>query len=421
MKILMQNSIFFPKVIGGAEIVTHLVGNELRRRGWRADAVGTTGVRGGPSLVSTHPTEDGLGTVFEAPSHGLCDIYGQDGVPDQPGFLVRGLHHFYSISSRRWSKIFTEILEQSKPDIVHTNNLVGMTPTIWAAANKKGIPVVHTLHDYHLLCPRTTLLRSDKSNCENPALPCRVLSKLKMRQTHQVEVVTAPSQFVLDRHLEAGGFSKARSLVVPNACEYLPPIVPERHSGGPIRGIFLCQLDEHKGILVLLDAIKGLFADSRWDKLRFDFAGAGPFEETVRNFCNSHPDRALFHGVVKGQQKFDLLAKANFQVVPSVWNDNFPLSILDGFSWGIPVIGTNRGGIPEVIRHEQDGLIIQPQSNELAQAMGKYLESEDLRKQHGSSARKRAENLTLGCQVDRFQDIYSSLCHNRNDLREISS
>ena len=417
----MQNSIFFPKVIGGAEIATHLVGNELRRRGWAADAVGTTGIRGGKPEITTHPTEDGLGTVFEAPSHGLCDIYGEDGVPPQPGFVVRGLHHFASISSSRWQNIFLEILEQSRPDIVHTNNLVGMTPSIWKAASKKGIPVVHTLHDYHLLCPRTTLLRSDKSNCENPPIPCRVLSKLKMRQTHQVDVVTAPSQFVLDRHLEAGGFSTARSQVVPNACEYLPPHVPKRPSNGPVRGLFLGQLDEHKGILILMDALQKIFAGSQADQLKFDFAGAGPCEESVRNFCNSHPSRAFFHGVVKGQQKFDLLAKASFQVVPSVWNDNFPLSILDGFSWGIPVIGTNRGGIPEVIRHGRDGMIIQPNSPELAGAMEKYLESPELRLEHGISARKRAENLTLDCQVDRFQALYSSLNVNRDDLRENSS
>jgi len=191
---------------------------ELRQRGLAVDAVATTGQRGSARSFSTRPTADDLGTVFEAPSHGFCDIYEKDGLPPQSGILTRGLHHFASISSSRWRSIFLDILNQSQPDIVHTNTIVGMTPTIWDAAHSRGIPVVHTLRDYHLLCPRTTLLHSDNTDCETPPIACRILAALKIRQTHKVAVVTAPSRFVLDRHLKAGGFNQADDQVVPNAC-----------------------------------------------------------------------------------------------------------------------------------------------------------------------------------------------------------
>ncbi len=409
MKILLQNSVFFPNVIGGAELSSHLLGQELRQRGLSVDAVATTGRRGGERRLTTRPTADGLGRVFEAPSHGFWHIYENDGLPPQPNVLVRALHHFSSVSSGRWRALMGEVLDQVKPQVVHTNTIVGMTPTIWAAAHERGVPVVHTLRDYHLLCPRTTLLRSDNTDCENPPVPCRVLAGLKLRQTHQVAVITAPSRFVLDRHLQAGGFAAARPVVVPNACEHLPALIPDRPQEGPVRGLYLGQLDDHKGLALLLAALEQVMPRPEAAALCFDFAGSGPAEDRVRDFCRRYPDRAQYHGVVKGQVKFDLLARASFQVVPSVWNDNFPRSILDGFSWGIPVIGTCRGGIPEVIRHEQDGLIIQPEAEALAQAMALYVADPELRQRHGASARGRAETYTLDHQVNMFQEIYQTL------------
>jgi glycosyltransferase involved in cell wall biosynthesis len=409
MKILLQNSVFFPNVIGGAEMSSHLLGQELRKRGVAVDSVATTGRRGGGRELTTRPTADGRGRIFEAPCHGFWHIYENDGLPAQPNILVRGLHHFSSVASSRWKDLFGQVLAQVQPDVVHTNTIVGMTPTIWTAAHERGIPIVHTLRDYHLLCPRTTLLRSNNTDCENPPLPCKVLARLKLRQTHEVAVVTAPSRFVLDRHLQAGGFSNAHPRVVPNACEYLPSAVPERPVGGPVKGLYLGQLDDHKGLALLLAALETLFSSEGASRLQFDIAGSGPAVDRVQALCARFPERLRFHGVVKGQTKYDLLAGSSFQVVPSVWNDNFPRSILDGFSWGIPVIGTSRGGIPEVIRHDQDGLIISPDTGELARAMIRYLESPDLRRQHGTSARRRAEGYTLDHQVDMFQQIYDDL------------
>ena len=409
MKILIQNSVFFPNVIGGAELSSHLLGMELRQRGVQVDAVATTGRRGPGTTLITRPTADGQGTVYEAPSHGFADIYENDGLPPQPGLLVRGLQHFSSVASPRWRTLFGQVLDQVQPDVVHTNTIVGMTPTIWEAAHRRGIPVLHTLRDYHLLCPRTTLLRSDKSDCTHPPLPCKVLAGLKLRQTHTVAAVTAPSNFVLQRHLQAGGFRHAESRVVPNACEYLPESVPERPLDGPARGLYLGQLDDHKGVAILLDALQTLLAQPDLENLEFDIAGSGPAADRVRALVERHPRRLRFHGVVKGEQKFHLLRGAAFQVVPSVWNDNFPRSILDGFSWGIPVIGSNRGGIPEVIRHLTDGLIIEPTAAALAEAIRFYVQDPETRQTHGRSARQRGEGYTLDHQVDLFQEIYDSL------------
>ncbi len=409
MKILIQNSLFFPNIIGGAEISSHLLGMELRRRGIAADGVASTGHCDGGKSISNRPTADGLGLVYEASSHGYCDLLPTENSTGQNSFIMRSLNHFASVHSRRWQGIFTSILERSKPDILHTNTIVGLTPSIWEAARRKGIPIVHTLRDYHLLCPRTTLLRSDNTDCQNPPVPCRILARLKLDQTKDIQVATGPTNFVLQKHLDAGGFPAAEPHVVANALEEWPEEIPQRKAADPVRGLFLGQLNIHKGIPVLLEVLAELFNDSKCNDLIFDFAGTGPLVADVEEFCAAHPGRAHYHGVVKDDAKRNLLAQASFMVVPSVWAEPFSRSIIDGFSWGLPAIGSNQGGIPEVINNGLDGQVVQPTFEHLTAAIRKYTLEPEFRLEQGKAARKHASDFTLAHQVDRFQAIYESL------------
>lgn len=413
MKVLIQNSLYFPNVIGGAEISSHLLGQELRRRDIAADGVASTGQRGKGTQLSQRPTDDGLGTVYEADAHGLCDLLPPAGQDPNPGFLVRGLNHFAMVNSPRWSRLFDQVLALSQPDIVHTNTIVGMTPAIWNAAHKRGIPVVHTLRDYHLLCPRTTLLRSDNTDCVDTPLPCKVLAGLKMRQTHQVQMVTAPTDFVLRKHLDAGGFHGARAAVVPNALEEWPAEIPDRQPGGPVRGLFMGQINQHKGISLLLEALTNLFQDPNFNRLEFDFAGTGPLTDQVQDFCVTHPDRARYHGMVKDEPKRKLLRESAFMVVPSIWAEPFSRSIIDAFSWGMPAVGGRVGGIPEVITEGQDGLLVAARTDLLQQAIGQLTTDDSLRLRLGKSARSSASGFTLERQVDRFVELYQELLRQR--------
>lgn len=409
MKVLIQNSVFYPNVIGGAEISSHLLGQELRRRGVAADAVASTGRHGGGAELTERPTADGLGVVFEAPAHGLCDLLPDEGPAGRPSLVRRSLNHLASVHSGRWERLFDEVLERSRPDVVHTNTIVGLTPTIWSAAHRRGIPVVHTLRDYHLLCPRTTLLRSSGVDCVDKPLPCRVLAGLKLRQTHGVQLVTAPSHHVLQKHLEAGGFAGARTEVVPNALEDWPDDVPSRRRDGPVRGLFMGQINQHKGIAMLLEALARLFGDPACAHLAFDVAGQGPLAAQVEAFCADHPGRIRFHGMVRGDERDTLLREADFMVVPSIWAEPFSRSIIDGFSWGLPVIGSAVGGIPEVIAHDTDGLLVAPTAEALGDAMANLTVDGDLRLRLGRAARSRAAGFTLARQVDRFLELYTGL------------
>jgi len=408
MKILMQNSVFFPNVIGGAEMSSHLLAVKIQERGHQADALASTGRRKGPSGLTTRPLGDTAGSVFESSSNGFYDIFSDDGPIPTPGVLMRGLHHFAAVYSPRWEKLAGQAMDQSKPDILHTNTLVGMTPAVWQAARMRQIPIVHTLRDYHLLCPRTTLMRSDNTDCKTPPLPCKILRSLKLAKTKGIAVVTAPSTFVLRTHIDAGGFPGAKPVRVPNACENILPSIPDNRDSSAPRGIFLGQLDEHKGVGLILQALEELLKENL-QNFGFDFAGVGPMSDQVEAFCARAPQRFKYHGLVQGKEKFKLLEEASFLLVPSVWNDNFPRTMLDAFSNGLPVIGSNRGGIPEVVGHQKEGIIINPDADELTRAMRSYINDPELRLNHGQAAFQAAKLYTLDKQIDGFMEIYQSL------------
>ncbi len=408
MRVLIQNSIFYPDVIGGAEISSHLLAVKLHERGHAVDALATSGRRDTPDGLATRPLPGTTGQVYYGASHGLYDLYGPDGPPEPPGIVVRGLHHLAAVRSPRWRRLAGEALDRSRPDVLHTNTIVGMTPMIWEAARERGIPIVHTLRDYHLLCPRTTLLRSSGRECVDTPWPCRALRRLKLDRTGDIAVITAPSTFVLQRHLDAGGFPGARAVRVPNSCETIPDTIPDRRHWTSPRGIYLGQLDTHKGVDVLLAALAQLEQNSAHD-LGFDFAGVGPLATRVEAFCATAPARFRYHGQVAGNTKYQLLREASFLVVPSVWNDNFPRTMLDAFAWGLPVIGSDRGGIPEVVGHEREGVIIEPEPSALAAAIRRYAGDPVLRARHGEAARAAASLYTIDKQVDAFLDIYASV------------
>ena len=409
MKILIQNNVFYPRVIGGAEMSSWLLAVELTKRGWDVDAMATTGQHGRGRKISTRPIPGAGGLVYEAPGSGLMDLYVDGAPPAAPNILVRGIHHFLQIRSLRWESLADEIFERVNPDLLHTNTIVGLTGSIWRAARQRRIPILHTLRDYFLLCPRTTLLRSSGLDCVDAPLPCRILRSGKLPATECVDVVTAPSRFVLQRHLEGGAFANAVAEVVENACESIVEDLPDRSGPGPVRGLYLGQIDHHKGIGLLMEALTGMLDED--NGLEFNFGGVGPMEAELTAFCARYPGRARYLGMVSGETKVQLLRDSHFVTVPSVWNDNFPRTMLDAFSNGLPVIGTRRGGIPEVVRDGLDGIVIEPASVELASAMRLYLGDPELRLRHGASAHERAREYTLERQIGQFESLYRKLIH----------
>jgi glycosyltransferase involved in cell wall biosynthesis len=406
MRILLQNSLFYPYLAGGTERSTLLLARALSEAGHEVDVLTTSGSPWGERNTLSERTVAGLnGRIYQAPSVGLYEVVPPKG-QHAPSSLTKTIHHALNVRSRRWLRLTRQVLILTRPDVVHTNNLVGMTTAVWQAAREYRVRTLHTIRDLHLLCPRTTMLRPDGTSCERLCWSCRIFSQLKLMASRQVDVVTSPSRHTLNRHLDCGAFRGVQTAVVPNACEEIPATLPDRTGRDTVQGLYLGSLAPHKGVLVLLEALTQLFAAPVYARLRFAFAGDGELKPQIEQFCRDHAPRCVYLGTVSGEAKDHALRASDFVVAPSVWPEAFGRVILDGYCFGLPVIGSDRGGIPEIIRDGQDGQIVTPEPEPLAKAVAWYTTDDESRWQHGLTARERVQEFTLAKQVERFLQLY---------------
>ena len=250
--------------------------------------------------------------------------------------LRRLRNHVGDVVSMPWPRL-GRALDELRPDVVHTSNLPGIATGIWEAARRRGIPVVHTLHDYHLLCPRTSLLRRDGSPCRPSPLLCGARTRRLVRWSGAVGHVIAGSEHLLAEHRAVLGRIPQRVIRLPRAP--LGSAVPPPPGTRPAVLGYLGALTEAKGVAMLLEAFPRL-ADLGFE-LRI--AGDGPLRGAVEGAG------ARYSGVVEGQAKLDFLAAADIGLVPSLWAEPSgpPYVVLEWLAARRPVLTTRHGGLAE--------------------------------------------------------------------------
>jgi glycosyltransferase involved in cell wall biosynthesis len=170
-----------------------------------------------------------------------------------------------------------------------------------------------------------------------------------------VDAVTAPSEAVLGAHVGRGLFQDAGVREVIQCISQLPNTT---FSGGGDQGVvigYLGRLSEDKGVGRLLGWFAGRDG-STLGNARLLIAGTGPMERKVRAAAAADP-RIDYLGYTAPDEFF---SRITVLVVPSIWHDPSPVVIREAYSRGVPVVGSNFGGIPELIRMVDDRLICDP-------------------------------------------------------------
>jgi glycosyltransferase involved in cell wall biosynthesis len=244
-------------------------------------------------------------------------------------------------------------IERFRPDVVHSHSVAGLSASVITTPTARGVPHVHTLHDYWLLCQRTSLVSRKGVACEPRCAGCRIVSAGRRMITarHFPPVLVAVSEALAEEHRRAG-VPVGRLRVIHNPVESLGGETSTRRvrrRSGPTRLGFLGQLVTIKGIRLLLEALALV------DDVELVAAGEGPLLPDVKA-----APRARALGWVSGGEKERFFAELDCLVVPSEWKDPAPLAVNEARGRGLPVIAARTGGLPELVPESCRPLLFRP-------------------------------------------------------------
>jgi glycosyltransferase involved in cell wall biosynthesis len=389
MKILQINSLFTPRRFGGAEVFLERLSAELVERGHQVHV----------ACLSPTPTQHG-DQQLQVHEFALRNVYWPFDQRPQPAWR-KAVWHARNSFGRGGAQDIDTLIQREQPDLVHTHNLSGFTSAVWQAIRARGIPLVHTIHDYALLCVSHTMFRRE-DNCSGQCLGCRVLSYPKRDHSRFVDAVVGVSAFALERHLRSGYFPQATPYVIQNGnpSGTATPDATPHSTSERLRVGYLGRLAPSKGIELMLDSLAPL--SPHQCEVLVGGSGESSYEAQLKQ--RFQPAGVKFLGQVQASSFFD---SVDVLVVPSLWHEPFGLVLCEAISAGVPVVASAVGGIPEVIRHGQCGLLFERGDGAALRAHVHDLATHpDLCRQMAESCRVQAATHVFDRTVDRYLNVY---------------
>lgn len=363
MKILLAHKFFH--VTGGAEVFFMETGRLLEANGHQTIYFSTRNENNLPAVHAEH--------FVNPPNY-------------TSGSIAKRV---LSIKNMIWSKNakekFAQILSETKPDLVHVFAIhVHLTPSILVAAYEAGVPVVMSCNDYKHICPNYKLYHHGKictdckggrfykaivNRCCKDSMVFSVASSLEAYVHNAMDVYRKyvhtylfASEFMAHETERFWGTGSFRWDKLSNPFDSHKFPLSEAYDN---YGLYFGRLVDEKGVDVLLRAA------AQAPGVKIKIIGNGPDEDNLHRLAQELKlSNVEFLGPMWGEALDAVLAHARFVIVPSVWHENFPYVINQSFAFGKPVIGSDRGGIPEMVHDGERGLIYPAQDHAaLAAAM----------------------------------------------------
>jgi glycosyltransferase involved in cell wall biosynthesis len=272
----------------------------------------------------------------------------------------------YSLESRRKLE---NLLNAARPDICHAHNIYHhISPSILGLLHQRKVPTVMTLHDLKIACPAYQMLshgriceRCRNGRLYNVALHRCIKGSVALSVIAMVEAVVhsvirsystcvqrfiVPSRFYA-RKLAEWGIAADRFRHVPNFVD-VERYQPQFEVGDYI--LYFGRLSAEKGLSTLIVAA----AEAR---VKLMIAGTGSEAEALSKLADQVGADVRLLGYLAGDALRDAVRNARAIVLPSEWYENAPMSILEAYALGKPVLGANIGGISELIRENVTGFL----------------------------------------------------------------
>ena len=400
MRILILNTWYYPNMQGGAEYSVKILAENLVKAG-NDTAVFCI---------------DNKNTGLKKEILGGVTVYRSDGGKyrlyrayfEERTTVQKLTDKFYELYNLSISKDLKYALEDFRPEAVHCNCFSGISFRLFKIIDNKNIPLVLTLRNYFLIYP------ADGDKIKGKLL-IKFLRKtyigMSRHFTKKVRYVTAPSAYTLKYHTDKGFFKNAEiTECIPNCTEFDYEDVKrsveakQSRSEEKIHFLYAGWITEPKGIRKLLDA----FMAVRSEKIDLTICGSGNMENFVLE-CERMDERISYTGRLSSEALAREYEKADVLIVPSVWDEPFGRVIIEGNRHGLPVICTDRGGIPEISRQMHSGIVYDADdTGELIKAIEYMLDRSRYNEYH-KAILENIEYYSVENQIKSYMDIYQRM------------
>lgn len=264
-----------------------------------------------------------------------------------------------------------KLLRKHRPDVVHLHNIYArLTTAVIDAASEMGLPIVMTLHDYKLICPTYFMLSGNEicERCKGHRYYNAVFQRCHKGSLIGSSIYALETSFnayfkkyeIIDRFISPSGFliSKHDWRIPAEKFRYIPNALDLRNYNLAENNLgyilFAGRLSKEKGLATLMEAIR----DTGWPVV---LAGEGPMGSFVKERIGKPGWKNVsLAGHLEGERLANLYRGAKLVLFPSEWYENAPMSILESYAYGKPVIGARLGGVAELIQDEVTGLLFEP-------------------------------------------------------------
>ncbi|MGD0336268.1 MAG: glycosyltransferase family 4 protein [Candidatus Omnitrophota bacterium] len=417
MKILQVVHSFLPYTRAGTEVYTHSLSKELSNRN-ELTVFFRINDRSKTEFLLIPGFYDGLKTYALNRTFDSCNSFGE------------------VYDNEKIDKVFANVLDEIKPDVVHIQHLLFLSLGIVREAKKRKIPVVFTINDYWLFCHKGQLLKEDYSICQcvdinhcrkclrsqlslsahaayfynrlRTRLPYPLLQVIKnaylyfsgkiglspqdkdtmlkdryaraLEVANSVDIMISPSEFARKVFI-ACGVAEDKIIHSPYGLIRSDKAISARKPAKAVTFGYLGTVLPMKGIEILLDAFRAIkHLDIRllvFGKLH-PYVGYEGYSRLISKQVRQDK-RVRLMGEFDNAQAPAVFSQFDCLVVPSIWPENAPLVIQEAFWAKTPVIASRIGGIPELIREDIDGLLFNPgDTQDLRAKMESFIEKPEI-------------------------------------------
>ena len=350
MKICRMIYTYSPYQLGGGDIYTAYISRALADNGHKEVIISISPMH--KDIVE----ENGNIKIYRFPPLNVSTFH----TIAKKHLLLQGIWTLLDIYSPYAYYKILSILKKEKPDVAHIHTPIDLTLSGFDAVANVGLPTVLTVHDYIFLCRRFVLSHSNGDICtENNINPlCRFYRQFCRRiLNNKVDIVISPSKFPLNLYKMNGFFKNCETIVLPHGIELdregNTDNAKNENSGRSILNIsYIGSLTKHKGVHILISAFRSI----KNENIRLHIVGGGVCETELRRMSGDD-NRIIFHGKFSNKEIRRFYQDSDVLIVPSIWYDVRPNVILEAYRDGVPVIGADIGGIPELVIENQTGFL----------------------------------------------------------------